>query len=383
MESTRTRRAIERLLCAVGDPQDLLQDIRAGDDDYAQGQCIRIGVAVLSKLPSSLPHLEAAIRSLADRRLQPSQRLHVQAGTHWLQGEPVRAMQAYAGIVAQDPGDLLALRLALSCGYFIGDHAGAREIADGTLRQSRRPDPGHGYRLALTAFEHAELGDADHAESLARAALDLNPACPMAVHSMTHALIASSRSHRGAQWMREQRAQWTVRSRMRTHNAWHLAMFDLDMGRPESAVSILDGCLLPASDSSPIDACDAVALSWRLARAGIDVGHRWSRLSGAFGQRWQAGYWPYVDLHAAVAHGEAREPQRLQALESAIAACAAGNSFAGQRARRITLPTLGALDAWLAGDREGAVSRLAAIPGRLLEAGGSRAQLGAFAGPTR
>ncbi len=82
MESTRTRRAIERLLCAVGDPQDLLQDIRAGDDDYAQGQCIRIGVAVLSKLPSSLPHLEAAIRSLADRRLQPSQRLHVQAGTH-------------------------------------------------------------------------------------------------------------------------------------------------------------------------------------------------------------------------------------------------------------------------------------------------------------
>lgn len=380
MDGIRTQRAIEQLLCAVGDPLDSLREVRSEDEDYVQGQCIRIAAAVLSKLPSSLPGLAVAITSVADRRLLPAQRRQLRAATAWLQGDPLRAMQAYADIVAREPGDLLALRLALSCGFFVGDHERARDIVDAALRASRPTDPGHGYRLALASFEHAELGDATQAERLARKALELDPSCPLAVHSFAHALIASGQSRDGAQWMREQRAHWAVKSRMRSHNAWHLAMFDLDVGRADSAISILDGCLLAASDESPVDACDAVALCWRLARAGIDVGDRWSRLSDAFEARWQPGYWSYVDLHAAVAHGEAGKTQRLQVLESAIAACATTGSFAGERARRITLPTLGALDAWLAGDREGAARRLAAAPDRLREAGGSRAQIGAFVG---
>jgi hypothetical protein len=380
--SDRTRQATERLLCADGDPLEALSAIEADDADFARAQCIRIGAAVIAKLPSALPRIEQALAPLTGRRLAHVEALHVEAGAAWLHGDPLGAIERYSEIVVRDPRDLLALRLALSCCFFVGDHGRACVIADAALRASSRRQPGHGHALALASFAHAEVGDAAYAEWLGRASLELNPSCPLGVHAVAHALAESGDSGAGARWMREQRAQWSVKSRMRTHNAWHLAMFDLDDGRLDSAINILDQCLLPAGDRWPLDACDAVALLWRVARAGVDVGSRWQRLSDAYDGFWQPGFWPYVDLHAAVAHGEARESGRLRALEAGIAACALNGGYSGERAQRITQPALRALDAWLAGDGEGAARRLASLPGGLGEAGGSRAQIGVFAPPT-
>jgi hypothetical protein len=379
MLSHRTRQATERLLCADGDPLAALHGISADDGDFARAQCIRIGSAVIAKLPSALPRIEEALASLAGRAVAPAERLHLEAGSAWLEGDPLHAIERYSEIVLSAPHDLLALRLALSCCFFVGDHRLSCDIADAALRASRRREAGHGFVLALASFAHAEVGDAEYAEWLGRAALQGDASCPLGVHAVAHALAEAGDSGAGARWMRAQRAQWCVKSRMRTHNAWHLAMFDLDDGRLASAIDILDQCLLPASDRWPLDACDAVALLWRVARAGVDVGSRWTRLSDAFDGFWQPGFWPYVDLHAAVAHGEARKTDRLRELEAGIAACARTGGYAGERARKLTQPALRAVDAWLAGDEEGAARRLAALPGRLREAGGSRAQIGVFA----
>jgi hypothetical protein len=378
MLSDRTLQATDSLLCAIGDPLAALESVGEDDADFARAQCIRIGAAVIAKLPSALPRIEQALAPLEGRRLSRVEALHAEAGAAWLHGDPHRAIERYAEIVARDPQDLLALRLALSCCFFVGDHGRACVIADTALRSSNRRQRGHGHVLAVASFAHAEVGDAARAEWLGRAALAWDPSCPLGVHAVAHALAEAGDSGAGARWMRAQRPQWAVKSRMRTHNAWHLAMFDLDDGRPDSAINILDGCLLPDVDRRPLDACDAVALAWRLARAGVDVGGRWQRLSGAFEEFWQPGFWPYVDLHAAVAHGEAGATGRLRSLEAAIAACARAGGFAGERARNVTQPALGALGAWLAGDANGAARRLAAVPGGLGEAGGSRAQIGVF-----
>ena len=377
MRSDRTQLATDSLLCAVGDPLDALRGVKPGDADFADAQCVRIGAAVLAKLPSAMPRVEAAIAELAGQHLSPTELLHRDAGLAWVAGDPLRAIDRYAEIIAQSPKDLLALRLALSCCFFVGDHRRSCEIADSALRRYPRHEKGFGVSLALASFAHAEIGDAEFAEWLGRAALELDASCPLGVHAVAHAMVESGDSIAGADWMREQRAQWAVNSRMRTHNAWHLAMFDIDNGRHDSAFDILDLSLLPAADRWPLDACDAVALLWRLARAGIDVGRRWKRLSDAFQGFWEPGFWPYVDLHAAVAHGEAREQGRLRKLEAGIAVCAAGDDFAAARARRLTQPALRALDSWLAGDLEAAARQIAGVP-KLTETGGSRAQIGVF-----
>src|SRR5204863_7339703 len=77
--------------------------------------------------------------------------------------------------------------------------------------------------LPMASFVHAENGAAVYAEALGREALARDPACPLGVHAVAHAIAESGRAGDGARWMRQQRAHWARESRMRTHNAWHLA----------------------------------------------------------------------------------------------------------------------------------------------------------------
>jgi hypothetical protein len=178
--------------------------------------------------------------------------------------------------------------------------------------------------------------------------------------------------------MRGQHAQWATASRMRTHNAWHLAMFDAEAGNLTSALSVLDTWLLPASAESPLDACDATALLWRLADAAEDDGRRWRMLSDAFERNITAGFWPYVDLHAAVAYWKAGNAMRAHGLQRDIERCAQGRDYAALRARHITRPGLRAIGAWAAGRHSEAVDLLKGMQPLLGEIGGSRVQLDVF-----
>lgn len=227
------------------------------------------------------------------------------------------------------------------------------------------------------SFAYAEAGDTERAESLGWEALSYQPACPMGVHAVAHAFAASGRHSEGARWMRERRDHWAIESRMRTHNAWHLAMFDVERGELESALAILDETLLPAGVESSLDACDAAGLLWRLTLEGVDSEARWLRMSEIF-DRLAAGFWPYVDLHAAFVHANAGQTARLQRLSATIARCAHGSDYAALRARLVTRPGLQALAAWGDARYAEAADRLAQFRPFLGDAGGSRIQLELF-----
>jgi hypothetical protein len=156
-------------------------------------------------------------------------------------------------------------------------------------------------------------------------------------------------------------------------------MFDAGDGNVESALGILDAWLLPSSERSPLDACDATALLWRLATEGIDDAGRWRKVSDAFERTLTPGFWPYVDLHAALAHLAAGQKARAQRLARAIERCAQGVSYAAMRARQITRPGLQALGSWAEGRYEEAAVLLADLQPLLGDAGGSRIQLEVFA----
>ena len=139
--------------------------------------------------------------------------------------------------------------------------------------------------------------------------------------------------------MREQREHWAVPSRMRTHNAWHLAMFDVDNGETSCALDILDTCLLATAQTSPMDACDATILLGRLADIGIDLGKRWLSLSNAFERGSQPGFWPYVDLHAVTAHLQAGRRARAERLIRSVELGAAGDHPAPSALARSRCPS--------------------------------------------
>jgi hypothetical protein len=360
-----TSRALDHLLCAVGDPLADLDGIDLDHPEFDRGQTIRAAVGVLAKSPDALPALLNVLNAGAGPGASPRTRAHLAAAQAWLDGDPVLAAERYAAILESWPRDLLALRLVQSCNFFLGRHERACAVFERSMPSWTKDDPGYPSLIAMASFAYAESGNAARAEALGREALSHDASCPMAVHAVAHALAESGRAQSGAQWMREQRVQWLTDSRMCTHNAWHLAMFDVDAGNVGPALGILDQWLLPGGDKSPVEACDATGLLWRLTEKGVPDGGRWRRLSDAFERTLTPGFWSFVDLHAAVAHFAAGQQARLLRLVDALGRCAERDDFAGRRARSVTLPGLHAL---LAGEHPS-----------LAGAGGSRVQLELFA----
>lgn len=372
-----TARALDLLLRACGDPLAELDGIAPGDPDFQEAQVIRAGAGVLAKTPDAFQAIRQAIRA-GDRGAPPGARAHFDAAEAWLAGNPVLAAERYASILSRRPGDLLALRLAQSCHFFLGWHTRFCALVDDVMRAWPRGEDGLDFAQAMAAFVHAECGDASHAEALGRSALARDPACPLGVHAVAHAIAESGRPRHGGRWMREQHAHWAQESRMRTHNAWHLAMFDADAGDVASALAILDAWLLPASQLSALEACDAAALLWRLQSEGVDCAAGWQRVSDAFVQTARPGFWPFIDLHAAMAHACAGLGARTAALLRRIEGCAAEPTFAGFRARHVTLPGVRALAAWGEGRYPDAARELEEVRPMLPAAGGSWVQLAVF-----
>ena len=373
-----TSLALDHLLRAAGDPIADLCDIGPGHPEFIRAQTIRAAAGVLAKVPDTFPVIAKAIRANDALPISPRTRSHFAAAEAWLSGNPTLAAETYAFVLSRWPRDLLALRLAQSSYFFLGQHDRLCAVVDSVMRAWAHDQDGFEFVLATASFAHAENGDAAYAEALGREALARDPACPFGVHAVAHAIAESGRHGEGARWMREQSAQWARESRMRTHNAWHLAMFDAEEGNIDSALGIFDKCLLPASTEALLDACDAAGLLWRLTTEGVDDKGRWCDVSDAFEGRMTPGFWPYIDLHAALAHLIAGKQMRVQRLMQAIKRCAHGSDYAALRARHVTEPGLQALTAWAEGRYDEADRLLAGLQPFLGDAGGSRIQLEIF-----
>jgi hypothetical protein len=373
-----TTLALDRLLRAIGDPYVDLRDIGPGHPEFIEAQVIRAAAGVMAKIPDTFPAIAHVIRSADGPGTSPQSRLHFVAAEAWLHGNPILSAERYASILNLWPRDLLALRLVQSCFFFLGWHDRLCAIFDTIVPAWGNDQPGCDFALAMASFAYAENGDAEYAEALGRKALANDPACPLGVHAVAHAIAESGRPRDGARWMREQGAQWATESRMRTHNAWHLAMFDVGDENLAPALGILDTCLLPPKGESQLEACDAAALLWRLGLQGVDVEVRWRKVSNVFERTMTPGFWPFVDLHAALAHLSAGNEARAQRLEQAIARHAQGSSYSALRARRVTLPGLRALGAWAKGRYGEAAGHLANLQPALDDIGGSRVQLEVF-----
>ncbi len=337
LDETSLDRAEDMILRAVGNPHAELNEAPAAARDTGRALTLRAAIGVLAK---DLAGFEPIRRALSRARggdivLDAREQAHLQAAELWLRGEPLAAARRYADLALRWPRDLLALRLAQSCYFFLGLNTEMAHVAKRARAQWTTRDRPFAFVLAMNAFAHAETGEAHAAERLGRAALAIEPACPYGVHAVAHALWERGEHSRGAAWMRAQTAHWASGSRMLAHNAWHLAMFELEAGRVDAAAELLDEWVIPHASESAQDAADATALLWRLERAGFDAGVRWPRLSDAWHARGGFGFWPYLDLHAAVAFNAARDDTRVDALDAAvIGAHAAARPHLPSRARR-------------------------------------------------
>ena len=139
--------------------------------EFYRAQTIRVATGVLAKSADALPAIAQAIRTADGLAVPPETRAHLAAAEAWASGNSVLAAERYASILSRWPRDLLALRLAQSCYFFLGWHDRFFPLLDAIVPAWMRDRSGFEYVLAMAAFAHAENGDAVYAEVLGRKAL--------------------------------------------------------------------------------------------------------------------------------------------------------------------------------------------------------------------
>jgi hypothetical protein len=367
--------ALDRFLRAAGNPMPDAQACLDRQPTLAAGYLLRLGIAVAAKDAPSLAIVDETLHAAGRVAVlwTARERAHLAAARAWRQGEPLIAAERYAAILRTWPHDLLALRLAQSCYFFLGQTSALREVVDLVWHWWRKDMPGFQYVLAMAAFACAETGESQRARALAEQALEIEPMFPGAIHTMAHAMLDAEPAL-AARWLQEHRSRWQIDSRMRGHIAWHLATFEVEAGNPTRALEALDHELLPASMTASGDAADATALLWRLQLDGIDVGRRWHTLSDSWAAHSSPGFWGLLDVHAAIAFHAAGHGGRASRHAAAVERLAQGGTHAANIARNVTSPALRAIEAFAAGEWQKSAGQLRVLLPSLTQLGGSGAQ---------
>ena len=322
---------------------------RAEHPDSPATRLLKIAKHVAAKDASAMPGLAAALAAAEplEGRATPEERAHLAAARAWLAREPLRAARIYTRLAEDAPRDLLAVRLAQSCWYFLGHRARVRLVAERALCRWSPAAPGYDVVLAMTAFGRAETGDGRGATALAERALAIEPRSPFARHALAHGLATQGRFVTAHRMLEDSTTLWRVGGRMDTHNAWHQALFALQTGRRTFALATFDRELATASDASTC--ADATDLLWRLELAGVDdLGSRWRPLAAAWARHLTPAFWAFLDVLAGLAFHRAGWSNEAHALRRAIVESEAPEGTAATAAASLT--ALEAIEGFTHGD---------------------------------
>jgi tetratricopeptide (TPR) repeat protein len=341
------------------DSHDGLEALFAERPGWVAAHLLRIAKVVVAKDLQAFPALERALGAVRPHLLAASEqeRRHVAAAEAWLAHRPLHAAYSYSTLSANDPHDLLALRLAQSCWFFLGRRAQVHAVAERALRAWSPRERGYDIALAMLAFGCDEIGDATRAETLASQALDIEPHNPYAIHALAHALGARHPPATVVRFLKDSAPRWRVGGRLDSHIAWHCAVAQLEIGDVAAAVAVLRGVLSPLAADGPSAASDATDLAWRLELAGVDVRSTWERLADAWA-RHAPGFWPPYDLLAGIAYFRADSAEQAAALRRRLAQGPYLRPCVLRAARKITLPALTAIEAFSQGAFAAAESHL-------------------------
>jgi hypothetical protein len=322
---------------------------------------LTIAKLVAAKDASALPRLAAALDAARplERSATLAQHAHLAAARAWLAREPLLAARTYTQIADRAPHDLLAVRLAQSSWYFLGQRTRVRVVAERALRQWSPLASGYDVALAMTAFGRAENGDGRGAATLAQRALLIEPRSSFARHAFAHGLAAQGRVVSAYRMLEDSGPLWRSGGRMHGHIAWHQAVYALHLGRHSEALNTFDRELAGATDASTC--ADATDLLWRLELDGASAGPRWQTLAAAWARHLTPGYWGFLDLLAGLAFERAGRSADANALRRALGDTRAAEGTAASMAA--TRQALAAIDAFTQGDHARACGQLrAALP---------------------
>ena len=170
---------------------------------------------------------------------------------------------------------------------------------------------------------------------------------------------------------------------MVTHNWWHLALFAIDLGQTDLALTLFDQQVWGVAKAYSQDQIGAVSLLARLELADVDVGDRWQDVADHLALRLDDQVLPFLDLQYLYGLARADRPEAdvlLRNIEAHGHRMATNGADDSTRMwQRVATPAAQGLVAYARGQYQQALDGLGQALPRLLGIGGSHAQRDLFA----
>ena len=289
-------------------------DCLATDPECALGQAYAAAL-YLTQLTregqrQASPHIVAALQEVAhcdDREVAT-----IEAIAAWAQGNDRAAIRLLRSVVESTPHDLVAAKLCQILELGIGDIQGMLR----TSAMAAAVDGRSGYALGLHAFALDQAGHSEVALRFARRALGENPELdPWAQHAVAHALLGLDQPMQARAFLHGFSHSWErCSSFMLTHNWWHLALIELELGNRDGALAIFDEHVWGIRKGHVQDQINAISLLARLEMRGSKPDWRWDDIALHFGHRIDDRMNDFVDLHyliALIGSGRSVEAHKL------------------------------------------------------------------------
>ncbi len=371
--------AVEKLLSANVGAEEALGRAIAADPGFALAHAAH---ARALQLRGAMAEARAAAARAVE--LAPSatrrERGHVEAIALNVEPDMPRTLAHVVEHLREFPRDGLVLSLASGIFGLIG-FSGRRDRNEVQLDLLEGLAVSYGedwWFLNVHGFACTEAGQRKRGRRLVERALQLNPRNGHAAHGLAHVCYEGNASDEGAGFLRPWLADYDKASQLHCHLSWHLALFELALGRSEIAWTLYDENIRPANSyGSPlITLSDSVSLLWRCRLWDKERGTvAWGELREFARRSFAAPSLAFADAHTVMAF--AAYGDRAGA-EARIDELRRQERDGRQPAGRVAADVAEAMAAFARGDDDAVVRLLEPLLKELVRVGGSHAQRDVF-----
>ena len=241
----------------------------------------------------------------------------VEAISAWGRGDDRTAIRHFRSIIEVWPHDIVAAKLCQILELGIGDTRGmVRTSAMAASVEARS-----GFALGLHAFALEQFDNPELAIRFGRRAIELNPGYdPWAQHAVAHALSALDQPVEGRAFLHAHASDWDrCSSFMLTHNWWHAALLELELGDTGAALRLFDRHVWGVRKGHCQDQLNAISLLARLEMKGVKAGKRWDDIAAHVEDRIGDRISGFLDLHYLYALARAGRDAAADTLAAALA----------------------------------------------------------------
>jgi tetratricopeptide (TPR) repeat protein len=297
------------------------------------------------------------------------ERQHVEALARIAGGEGARGLGLIEEHVKEFPRDALLVNQAASTIGLSGRED--REQYRVAFVERLASDYGDDWWFqSALGFGYHEVGRYAESRRLSELSLRQYPGNANASHNIAHVCYETVDNAGGIAMLSVWLQGYDRLAPFHCHLAWHLALFELQSGRPGEALTIYERDIAGAVNPR-LAMIDGTALLWRFGLYEFQTGPLpWQHLADLASRVTRPGF-VFGDIHAALAYASIGDAAAMSAL---IAGLEALDGRGHPIARSVVLPLIRGTVAFTAGDYAGALDHLEPVDGQIHRVGGSHAQ---------